>query len=267
MQYLYKSPAKVNLFLNILRKRIDGYHDIQSIFQLIDLQDEIIFKKRNDHRINIKCAFKSLEKDNLIIKAINIYSKISKIGNIGLDVTLKKNIPIGAGLGGGSSNAATTLFALNEIYNYKVKSSSLYKAALSIGSDVPFFLNAKNSWVEGKGDIITNIFLKPSWFIMIFGKYNVSTSDIYQLLDIPSEPANYSYDNYLNNDFKNDFESIVFRKYPAIKASYDILSSLGHARMSGTGGTTFVSFDTLKSAEAAISIIPRNQKAVLISSL
>ncbi len=267
MPYLYKSPAKVNLFLNILRKRKDGYHDIQSIFQLIDLQDEIIFKKRNDCRINLKCNLKSLEQDNLIIKAINIYSKISKIENIGLDVTLKKNIPIGSGLGGGSSNAATTLLALNEIYDHKVKLPSLYKAALSIGSDVPFFLNEKNSWVEGKGDIITSIFLKPAWFIMIFGKYNVSTSDIYQLFDIPSEPVDYSYDNYMSNDFKNDFENVVFHKYPSIKASYDILSSLGDARMSGTGGTTFVSFDTFESAKAAISIIPKNQKAVLVSSL
>ena len=94
MPYLYKSPAKVNLFLNILRKRKDGYHDIQSIFQLIDLQDEIIFKKRNDCRINLKCNLKSQEQDNFIIKAINNYSKISKIENNGLEFTLKKHITI-----------------------------------------------------------------------------------------------------------------------------------------------------------------------------
>ena len=267
MQYLYKSPAKVNLFLNILRKRADGYHDIQSIFQLISLKDELVFKTRDDGFINLKCNVKSLEKDNLIARAIHAYKKISGIKDIGLDIFLKKNIPIGSGLGGGSSNAATTLLALNEIYDYKVKLPSLYKIALSLGSDVPFFLNAKNAWVEGKGDVITKIFLKPTWFIIIFGKHNVSTSDIYSLLKIPDEPLHYSYDDYINNNFKNDFEKIVFNKYSSIKKSHEILSSLGDARMSGTGGATFVSFDSLERAKSAISTIPKNQKAFLIPSL
>ena len=106
MKYLYKSPAKVNLFLNILRKRVDGYHDIQSIFQLINLNDELVFKTRNDGIINFECNVKSLEKDNLIIKAIHAYKKVSRMQHIGLDIFLKKKIPIGGGLGGGSSNAA-----------------------------------------------------------------------------------------------------------------------------------------------------------------
>ena len=267
MKYLYKSPAKVNLFLNILRKRVDGYHDIQSIFQLINLKDELIFKTRDDGFINFKCNVKSLEKDNLIIKAIHAYKKISGMKDIGLDIFLKKNIPIGSGLGGGSSNAATTLLALNEIYDRKAKLSSLHKIGLSLGSDVPFFLNAKNAWVEGKGDVITKIFLKPAWFIMIFGKHNVSTSDIYSLLELPEKPLYYSYDDYINNNSQNDFEKVVFNKYPSIKKSYDILSNLGNARMSGTGGTIFVSFDSLERAKSAISVIPRNQKAFLVSSL
>ncbi|MFT4516635.1 MAG: 4-diphosphocytidyl-2-C-methyl-D-erythritol kinase [Gammaproteobacteria bacterium] len=267
MKYLYKSPAKVNLFLNILRKRVDGYHDIQSIFQLINLNDELVFKTRNDGIINFECNVKSLEKDNLIIKAIHAYKKVSRMQHIGLDIFLKKNIPIGGGLGGGSSNAATTLLALNEIYDHKVKLPSLYKIALSLGSDIPFFLNAKNAWVEGKGDVITKIFLKPAWFIMIFGKHNVSTSDIYSLLEIPDEPSYYSYDDYINNNFQNNFEEIVFNKYPSIKKSYEILSNLGNARMSGTGGTIFVSFDSLEKAKSAISAIPKNQKAFLIASL
>ena len=267
MKYLYKSPAKVNLFLNILRKRVDGYHDIQSIFQLINLNDELVFKTRNDGIINFECNVKFLEKDNLIIKAIHAYKKISRMKDIGLDIFLKKNIPIGRGLGGGSSNAATTLLALNEIYGYKIKSSSLYKIGLSLGSDVPFFLNAKNAWIEGKGDVITEIFLKPAWFIMIFGKHNVSTSDIYSLLELPSKSSYYSYDDYMNNNSQNDFEEIVFNKYPSIKKSHDILSNIGNARMSGTGGTIFALFDSLERAKSAMSSVPRNQKAFLIPSL
>ncbi len=267
MKYLYKSPAKVNLFLNILRKRADGFHDIQSIFQLINLHDELVFKTRNDDIINFQCNVKSLKKDNLIIKAIHAYKRVSKIKSIGLDIFLNKHIPIGSGLGGGSSNAATTLLALNEIYGHKIKPPSLYKIALSLGSDVPFFLNTKNAWVEGKGDVITKIFLKPAWFVMIFGKHNVSTVDIYGLLKIPDEPSYYSYDDYINNNFQNNFEEIVFNKYPSIKKSHDILSNLGNARMSGTGGTIFVSFDSLEKAKSALSAIPKSQKAFLIKSL
>ena len=267
MKYLYKSPAKVNLFLNILRQRTDGYHDIQSIFQLINLHDELVFKIRNDDIINFQCNVKSLEKDNLIIKAIHAYQRASKIESMGLDIFLNKHIPIGSGLGGGSSNAATTLLALNEIYGHKIKLPSLYKIALSLGSDVPFFLNAKNAWIEGKGDVITEIFLKPVWFIMIFGKHNVSTSDIYSMLELPSKPSYYSYDDYINDNSQNDFEEIVFNKYPSIKKSHDILSNIGNARMSGTGGTIFASFDSLERAKSAISSVPRNQKAFLISSL
>ena len=264
MKYLYKSPAKVNLFLNILRKRTDGYHDIQSIFQIINLNDELIFKTRSDGIIRFECNIKSL---NLITRAIHAYKKISGMKDIGLDIFLKKNIPIGSGLGGGSSNAATTLLALNEIYDDKVKLSSLYKIALSLGSDVPFFLNAKNAWVEGKGDIITKIFLKPAWFVMIFGKHKVSTSDMYSLFKIPTEPSSYSYDDYMNNNFQNNFEEIVFNEYPSIKKSYDILSNLGNAQMSGTGGTIFISFDSLEKAKSALSAIPKSQKAFLIESL
>ena len=102
---------------------------------------------------------------------------------------------------------------------------------------------------------------------MIFGKHNVSTSTIYSLLRIPDEPSYYSYDNYINNNFQNNFEEIVFNKYPSIKKSHDILSNLGNARMSGTGGTIFVSFDSLEKAKSALSAIPKSQKAFLIKSL
>ena len=125
----YKSHAKVNLFLRIIGKRPDGYHNIQSIFQLIDLHDEIIIKKRKDSLIKIKCNIKEIENNNLINKSIDHFLDYTQLSNIGLDIILKKNIPIGGGLGGGSSNAATCLMALNEIYKTKLSTIQLQRIA------------------------------------------------------------------------------------------------------------------------------------------
>ena len=162
MTQSYKSHAKINLFLRIIEQRPDGYHNIQSIFQLIDLHDEISIKKRKDSLIKIKCNVKEIENNNLINKSIDYFLDYTKAPKIGLDIILKKNIPIGGGLGGGSSNAATCLIALNEIYETKLSAIQLNHIARQIGCDVPFFLHQKNAWIEGTGDIITPIFVKPT---------------------------------------------------------------------------------------------------------
>ena len=132
MTQSYKSHAKINLFLRIIGQRPDGYHNIQSIFQLIDLHDEISIKKRKDGLIKIKCNVKEIENNNLINKSVNLFLNYTQLPNIGLDIILKKNIPIGGGLGGGSSNAATCLIALNEIYETKLSAIQLKRIAKQI---------------------------------------------------------------------------------------------------------------------------------------
>lgn len=267
MQYHYKSPAKINLFLNIIKKREDGFHDIQSIFQLINLHDEITFIKNYNNKINFNSNFKSLEKNNSIFDTIDIFRKKYNIKNIGLDIILKKNIPVGAGLGGGSSNAASTLMALSHIFNLNIKKNILAKMGLSLGCDVPFFLNSNNAWVEGKGEIITNLYLKPCWFLIIFSEHIVITKNIYNLIEIPSTYIKNSYDDYLAGRTGNAFEKVVFKKYPSIKKSYDLLSAYGQPRMSGTGGTVFLKLDSLENAKKIVSSIPKNQKSLIVQSL
>ena len=150
MKLQYKSYAKLNLFIRVLEKRPDGYHNIQSIFEKINLFDDMIFEKRKDNKIIIKSNVKSLEKKNIIFDVINLMKNKSNINNFGLNVNLRKTIPVGAGLGGGSSNAAITFMALNKLWDMKMSIGYLKKISLIVGSDVPFFLTEGNAWVEGK---------------------------------------------------------------------------------------------------------------------
>jgi len=267
MALLYRSPAKINLFLKIVKKRADGYHNIQSIFQLIDLYDEITFVKRKDSLIKLKCDNKEIEKDNLINTAIDHFLEFTQVKKIGMDIYLKKNIPIGGGLGGGSSNAATCLLALNNLYNTKLKLIHLKNIAKNIGSDVPFFLYKKNAWVEGTGDIITPIYLKPSWFVVIFSKYNISTTEVFLSYKNKIQIEEFSYDDYLKNNTRNDFENVVFKRYPSIFKSYKYLSKFGKARMTGTGGTVFLPQSSLQDAIKVISSLPKKENALIIKSV
>tara|TARA_B100001778_G_scaffold44029_1_gene31928 strand:- start:4 stop:813 length:810 start_codon:yes stop_codon:yes gene_type:complete len=263
----YKSPAKVNLFLKILDKRSDGYHNIQSIFQLIDLYDEISLKERKDSLIKFRCTNKKIEKNNIIKKSIDSFLKYTKVRKKGIDIFLKKNIPIGSGLGGGSSNAATCLLALNDLYNTRLTLTKLASIGKKIGSDVPFFIYNKNAWVEGMGDIVTPIYVKPAWFILIFGEHSISTSEIYSSFKKKSYSNSYSYDNYLFDDMGNDFENVVFKKYPKIHKSHKCLSKYGKARMTGTGGTIFLRQSSFEDAKKVISLLPKNENAIVIKSL
>jgi len=267
MPYHYKCPSKINLFLNVLNKRPDGYHSIQSIFQLINLYDSLKLSLRNDDKVTIKCNKKELESDNIIFDAIDLFKKKHGPKKIGLDIILKKNIPLGSGLGGGSSNAASTLLALNDIFEKNISMSRLLKLALSIGSDVPFFIRNKNAWVEGRGEVITEIFLKPHWFVIIFSKQKISTKKMYDLLNIHSDPDIYGYDDFISGALCNVFENITFRRYPDIKKSFDLLSEYGQPRMSGTGGTIFLPLNSENDALEVLSKLPPGQNAKVVKSL
>ena len=151
-----KSPSKLNLHLEVIRKRIDGYHDIRSAIQLIDFYDEMEFKILKK---NIVLNDQLKVKDNIVLKAASLMSRFLKKPK-GVEIELKKNIPMGGGMGGGSSNAATTLLVLNKIWEINLSLAELQRIAISIGSDVPIFLSCNNSWVEGKGEILEQIKLE-----------------------------------------------------------------------------------------------------------
>lgn len=264
-----KSPAKINLGLRILNKREDGYHNIQTLFYpIILLYDELIFTKSSN-----TCFLSDLNdpidfNDNLIIKAKNELDKFSN-QKIECEIKLSKKIPIGAGLGGGSSNAAATLIALNKLFDLNLSYEILSDIALKLGSDVPFFLLAQPAIGKSRGEILEKINIKIPFPICIINPgIHISTKELFSQID----PINIEND-YSHLDFKlpkkikelqdliiNDFEEIVFNKYAEIKSVHDSLLKSGalFSKMTGTGSTVYGVFENIEKAEKAIAKFPRH---------
>ena len=168
-----KSFAKINLCLHVLNKREDGFHDIQSIFRMINLYDSLLFTINDSKEIKLETNTCDLNfEDNLVTKAFNLLSRKFNL-NFGLNVQLKKNIPLSSGLGGGSSNAAVTLLAMNKLFNLHMSKNELLSDAASLGSDVPFFLYGKSAHVTGRGEIVSEINLEKKYFVLIFSDQKV----------------------------------------------------------------------------------------------
>lgn len=267
MKLQFKSYAKLNLFIRILEKRLDGYHNLQSIFEKINLFDQITFETRRDNKILLKSNIKALEKENIIIDVINLMREKSKVKTSGLNINLRKSIPIGSGLGGGSSNAATALIAVNRLWKINKSNEYLKRLSLSIGSDIPFFLSNGSAWVEGKGDIITTIYTKPKWYILVHANVCVSTKKMYESVRINKTNNKCDYDDYTKNLVGNDFLDIVLSSFPKLSMMYNKLSKFGDLNLTGTGGTFFFICDSEFEAKNLHETIPRKYNPMIVKSL
>ena len=267
MNHLHcRSYAKLNLCLHVLNRREDGYHNIQSIFQAIDLHDNITFQKNEDNRINLETNDENLtNEDNLIIKACSMLAQECNI-DIGLDISLTKNIPIGSGLGGGSSNAAVTIHAINKLYNIELSKSDLLSYAGRIGSDVPFFINGGTAEVSGRGGIINKISSKQKFYVLIFPDISIVTREMYSLISNKDYSDEQDLESLLGSKL-NTFEHAVMEKYPELNQTKYWLSSLGRVRMSGTGSTLYIEFDSYESAIEANREIGDRYRSKMVSSL
>ena len=267
MKLQYKSYAKLNLFIRILEKRLDGYHNFQSIFEKINLFDQLTFETRRDNKILLESNIKALEKENIIIDVIDLMREKSKVKITGLNINLRKNIPIGAGLGGGSSNAATALIALNRLWKINKSNEYLKRLSLSIGSDIPFFLSNGSAWIEGKGDIITSIYTKPRWYVLVHANVCVSTKKMYELVRINKTSNKCDYDDYTKSLVGNDFLNIVLSSFPKLRMMYNKLSKIGNLNLTGTGGTFFFVCDSELDAKNLHERIPRKYNPKIVKSL
>ncbi|GAB4221769.1 MAG: 4-(cytidine 5'-diphospho)-2-C-methyl-D-erythritol kinase [Francisella sp.] len=236
----YYSYAKINLFLHILNKRLDGYHNIQTWFTFIDLKDVLIFKFNNSNNIKIKSNVEiSLKEDNLIYKAIKEFKYVYDIKSIGLDIDVIKNIPMGAGLGGGSSNAATTLIALRDYYLPELSNEDMMPLARKLGADVPVFLYTKSAWAEGIGDLLYPKDFAQHYVLLVKPDIYISTKDFFASKDLIKSNNILSKDLSFNPSIMhNDFERVFFAKYPEFKQYlYSIDSNF---RMTGTGSCFYL---------------------------
>tara|TARA_B100001063_G_scaffold7373_1_gene5659 strand:- start:43 stop:864 length:822 start_codon:yes stop_codon:yes gene_type:complete len=260
-----KSFAKLNLCLHILEHRSDGYHNLESIFCIIDFYDTLSFELNNSNVINFKTNSEEINTtDNLVTKTHNIISKSYDIG--GIDIFLNKKIPIGSGLGGGSSNAAVTLLGLNEIFKLNISKNDLLEISKEIGADVPFFINGGAAHVQGKGEIVNKISMSKKYFVLILPNLNISTKAIFESLSSKYYMRKHTPKELIESDF-NSFERIVMSKYPELKETKYWLSSFGSVRMSGTGSTLYIEYDNYESAVDANKEIRQKYKSLMVSSL
>ena len=248
----FESYSKINLGLKVLNKRSDGFHNINSIFIQTDFSDRLFFKKSNFFQLSCDNSKVPIDRTNTIAKAYQILNQQFKFKNH-YKIHLNKNIPIGAGLGGGSSNAACTLLSLTNLLNLNISSKSLYKIALDIGSDVPFFLNGGIKFVEGRGEIIKSFknsdIFQNLYILLVFPAFSISTKWAYENLKLKkalkSNNKEHKFsplDDRVNwKLFENDFELIVKEAYPEIMNIKDIMNNNGalYSSLSGTGSTVF----------------------------
>ena len=243
----FLSPAKLNLNLRVISKRIDGYHNLETTFQLIDLFDEITFEKSNES-FSISCDGLKIEpEDNLIFKSFNAIKKYCEIDE-GIRIHLKKNIPVGAGLGGGSSNAATTLIALNKIWGLDLSREDLAKIGKPIGADIPIFIYGKNAIAKGIGDVFLDVELKKNKFLLICPNIEVSTSEMFRKLKI----------NKLSPKHQNSFLDTLLRENKSIEEFYVSNVNNYDLKLSGTGSTLFMEYEKKDELEKILQKIPKN---------
>ena len=266
----FSAPAKLNLFLKIINKRKDGYHNLQSIFQLIDLQDNIFIKIRHeDTQININNSSLLIKPENDL--AFKAAQSILSNRQLGADIFINKKIPLGAGLGGGSSNAATVIMAINKLAKFNLSKTDLIKSSLKLGADIPFFINGVNAWVEGIGELLYDIKIPNSTYVVMVPNLSINTKTIFSGFkltnsSIPLKIA--SSFNAVKHDFvKNDLEETVIKKYEKMTELLRWMSCFGNAKMSGTGSSIFIRAKNLKMAELIKKNKPRNANCFIVKGL
>jgi 4-diphosphocytidyl-2-C-methyl-D-erythritol kinase len=244
-----RSPAKLNLFLHIVGQRSDGYHLLQSVFQLIDWTDTVYLKRipENEVRRINPIPGVSPEQD-LVVRAAKLLKDFCRV-DMGVEIDLKKEIPMGAGLGGGSSDAASTLIGLNTLWNLGLDKKTLSELGLKLGADVPFFIFGQNAFVEGIGEQIQEISLENRDFLVIFPNNGIPTMSIFQDSELTRDHAPITIDGFLASplsDQVNDCQAVAVRICPEVKQALDWISQAlpgSTPRMSGSGSSVFAVLD------------------------
>ena len=260
------SPAKLNLFLHITGRRENGYHELQSIFQLIDLYDWLEFEQSADDAIQIEGLASVDLQQNLIYRAIQLLKPYAKTLS-GLKIRLEKNIPMGAGLGGGSSNAATTLIVLNQLWQCGLNVEQLAELGVKLGADVPIFVHGKNAWAEGIGEHLTFIDLDQKKFIVLKPDCFISTQLLFSQKALTRDTKSSKFCAYQlkPSDFGNNFEPLARSLYPEVDEAMQYLDQFGVAKLTGTGACVFAEVTSDMNIDDVLANAPC--KAYLVNSL
>lgn len=256
----FLAPAKINLFLHVTGQLANGYHTLQSAFQLLDFSDTISLQPTSNSKIKRLTDVEGVpEQQDLTVRAALALQQATG-STQGVEIDIKKQIPMGAGLGGGSSDAATILLALNQLWALNLSRESLMEIGVKLGADVPFFIFGQNAWAEGIGEILSPLSLPTQYYVVLTPNINVSTAKIFANSRLtkdtkPLKIADFS-DGRNTKLFRNDLEKVVCEEFTAVANSLKWLSQYGEARMSGSGASVFVAADSYKMAEAILTQKP-----------
>ena len=261
----WPAPAKLNLFLQITGRRDDGYHELQTVFRLLDWGDTVHLRLRPDPalvRVGAGAAGVAAE-DDLLVRAAKLLQKEANVAQ-GVDIGIEKCIPMGGGFGGGSSDAATVLVVLNRLWGVGWDEDALAALGLRLGADVPVFVRGRDAWAEGVGEVLSSIELPPAWYLLASPGVHADTASLFQAHDLTRNAAPATISDFLSGAvLDNAFEPLLRRREPAVQAMFDTLAQVGAPRLTGSGSGCFVEFATRESAEAALAALPPGTRAWL----
>lgn len=251
----WPAPAKLNLFLRITGRRADGYHALQTVFRILDWGDTVRLRVRHDGVI--RREGESIpgvaEADDLLVRAAMALQTNANVG-LGADIAVEKRIPAGGGFGGGSSDAATVLVALDLLWGTHLGTDRLAAIGLALGADVPVFVRGANAWAEGVGEILTPVDLPPAWYLLADPGVHVPTAALFQIPELTRDSAPATMHDFVSGAvLGNAFEPVLRRREPAVEAAFGVLAQVGSPRLTGTGSGCFVEFADRESAEAALA--------------
>jgi 4-diphosphocytidyl-2-C-methyl-D-erythritol kinase len=266
-EFPWPAPAKLNLFLHVTGRRDDGYHALQTLFQFLDHGDSLFFRPRGDGVVERLAAVPGVPpEEDLSVRAALLLSRASG-ANLGADIRIEKRIPMGAGLGGGSSDAATTLVALNRLWNIGFTGDELAALGLQLGADVPVFVRGLASWAEGIGERLSPVEIAEPWYLVITPPITVSTREIFGAPDLQRDCARVTLDDYLAGRTGNVCEAVTTARYPEVQAVLDWARAHGPAAMSGTGASVFMPFAERAPAIKLRSEVPADWKSFVARGL
>jgi 4-diphosphocytidyl-2-C-methyl-D-erythritol kinase len=270
----WPSPAKLNLFLHINGRYENGYHQLQSLFQILDYGDELAFEVNSSNKITLGDPIAGVaDEDNLIIKAALLLKEtalkksIPDAQGLGCHIHLRKYLPMGGGIGGGSSNAATTLLVLNKLWDCHLSDSELATLGLTLGADVPIFIQGKTAFAEGVGEKLEPVSLPAKTYLVLFPDSHVSTAEIFSLPNLPRNTAKINFSDYSFANTHNDCQELVCERDPNVAKALHWLLEYAPSRMTGTGSCVFAMFDHRQEALNVQALLPKGSTSFVANGV
>jgi 4-diphosphocytidyl-2-C-methyl-D-erythritol kinase len=252
----WPAPAKINLFLHVTGRRADGYHDLQTVFQLLDWCDDVGVEITADGAITRVSGPESIPPErDLTVRAARLLAATTGVP-LGARLTLRKRLPSGGGLGGGSSDAATVLRVLNHLWDTRLSIPRLAELGLTLGADVPVFVYGSSAWGEGRGEQLHPVTLPERWFLVIHPGVAISTAEIFQAAELTRNSPLITIRAFSPAETRNDCERVVRARYPEVAAALDWLARFAPSRLTGTGSCIFAAFATAAEAERIAARVP-----------